>query len=65
MPWLILPKDDPRFFKISKRFQVKSKPRLILMTPEGVVVDSNAEKAYYSGEGNILIESLLIEKAEE
>ena len=65
MPWLILPKDDPRYFKISKRFQVKSKPRLVLMTPEGVVVDENAEKAYISGTGNILIESLLIEKADE
>ena len=49
MPWLILPKDDPRFFKISKQFQVKSKPRFILMTPNGVVLEENAERVYYTG----------------
>ena len=49
MPWLVLAKDDPRFFKISKRFQVKTGTRLILMTTEGEVIDDKAEQRLYSG----------------
>ncbi len=47
MPWIVLPKNDPRFFKISKRFQVKTHLRFILMTPGGIVIEENAEKDYF------------------
>ena len=59
MPWLVLPRDDPRFFKISKRFQVKTKPRFILITPQGEVLDENAEKAYFQGNGNHHLETII------
>ena len=49
MPWLVMAEGDPRFFKISKRFQVKTGTRLILMTPEGEVIDDKAEQRLYSG----------------
>ena len=49
MPWLILPNGDKRFFKISKRFEVKGYPRLILLTTQGVIIESNAEKHFFCG----------------
>ena len=49
MPWLVMAEGDPRFFKISKRFQVKTGTRLILMTPGGEVIDDKAEQRVYSG----------------
>lgn len=47
MPWLSLQSEDQRFFRISKKFEVKEKPRLILMSKEGSVLEGNAEKAFY------------------
>ena len=55
----MLPNLDKRFFKISKQFEVKYKPRLILMTPEGVVLEGNAEKTFYQGQGEVLFENLV------
>ena len=42
MPWLALPKGDARLPPIAKKFEVRGVPRLIIIKPDGTVVDQNA-----------------------
>ena len=39
MPWLALPKGDARLPPIAKKFEVKGVPRLIIIKPDGTVID--------------------------
>lgn len=41
MPWLALPKGDPRLAPIAKKYDVKGVPRLIVVKPDGTVLDQN------------------------
>ena len=63
MPWLSLPHEDSRLFTISKKFEVKNKLRLILLSQEECqVLNANAEKAFHLGEGEELFQQLLGEE---
>jgi nucleoredoxin len=42
MPWLALPRADSRLAKLAKEFDVKGVPRLVILKPDGTVVDKNA-----------------------
>ena len=39
MPWLALPKGDARLGPIAKKYEVKGVPRLIIMKPDGTVLE--------------------------
>lgn len=41
MPWLALPKGDPRLATLAKRFEVKGVPRLVIIKPDGTVVEQS------------------------
>ena len=41
MPWLALPKGDPRMGALATQFKVTGVPRLIVLKPDGTVVDKN------------------------
>ena len=49
MPWLALPKGDARLPPIAKKFEVKGVPRLIIIKPDGTVVEQNAVKKLTEG----------------
>jgi nucleoredoxin len=57
-PWLALPKGDPRLATLAKRFDVKGVPRLIVIKPDGTVVDNSAVKKV-TEEGPSAIEEYL------
>ncbi len=41
MPWLALPKGDARLATLAKKFEVRGVPRLIIVKPDGTVVEQN------------------------
>ena len=41
MPWLALPKGDARLGPIAKKYEVKGVPRLIIIKPDGTVLEQN------------------------
>ena len=54
MPWLALPKGDARLPPIAKKFEVRGVPRLIIIKPDGTVVEQNAvQKITMEGPGAI------------
>mmetsp|Transcript_33001 Transcript_33001/g.24301 ORF Transcript_33001/g.24301 Transcript_33001/m.24301 type:complete len:143 (-) Transcript_33001:40-468(-) len=54
MPWIALPKGDERVKTLAQMFQVKGVPRLIVMKPDGTVVNDDAvEKVKKEGPGSI------------
>ncbi len=53
-PWLALPRGDGRLANLAKKFEVKGVPRLIVIKPDGTVVDNNAvRKVTEEGPGAI------------
>lgn len=42
MPWLALPLNDPRNAKLSSRFEVEGLPTLVIVDPDGNVVNKSA-----------------------
>ena len=58
MPWLALPKGDPRLAVVAKKYEVKGVPRLIVIKPDGTIVDNNGVKKI-SEEGPAAIEEYL------
>lgn len=44
MPWLALPKGDSRLVNLAKKYEVKGVPRLVIIKPDGTLVDNNAVK---------------------
>lgn len=42
MPWLALPRADKRIGNIAKKLEVKGVPRLIVLKPDGTVINSSA-----------------------
>ncbi len=54
MPWLALPKGDSRLPPIAKKFEVRGVPRLIILKPDGTVVEQNGvQKITMEGPGAI------------
>ena len=54
MPWLALPKGDARLPPIAKKFEVRGVPRLIIIKPDGTVLEQNAvQKITMEGPGAI------------
>ena len=54
MPWLALPKGDARLPPIAKKFEVRGVPRLIILKPDGTVVEQNGvQKITMEGPGAI------------
>ena len=49
MPWLALPKGDARLGPIAKKYEVKGVPRLIIMKPDGTVLEQNGVKKLTEG----------------
>ena len=49
MPWLALPKGDPRLGPIAKKFEVKGVPRLMILKPDGTVLEQNGVKKLTEG----------------
>ncbi len=58
MPWLALPKGDARLAPIAKKFEVKGVPRLIIIKPDGTVLEQNGVKKI-TDEGPVAIEEYL------
>ena len=58
MPWLALPKGDGRLAKLAKEFEVKGVPRLVILKPDGTVIDKNAVQKV-TNEGPMAIEEYL------
>lgn len=58
MPWLALPKGDARLGPIAKKYEVKGVPRLIVIKPDGTVLDQNGVKKI-TEEGPAAIEEYL------
>ena len=58
MPWVALPRGDARLAKLAKKFEVKGVPRLIILKPDGTVIDSNAVQKV-TNEGPVAIEEYL------
>ena len=44
MPWLALPKGDARLGPIAKKYEVRGVPRLIILKPDGTVLEQNGVK---------------------
>ena len=42
MPWAALPRGDKRLPPIAKKFEVKGVPRLIVLKPDGTVINNSA-----------------------
>jgi len=42
MPWAALPKGDSRLASLAKTFDVKGVPRLVILKPDGTVIDKSA-----------------------
>jgi nucleoredoxin len=54
MPWLALPRGDSRLPAIAKKFEVKGVPRLIVLKPDGSVINNSAvQKVSQEGPGAI------------
>ena len=54
MPWIALPFKDARLAGLAKKFEVKGVPRLIILKPDGTVVDNSAiDKIKSEGPGAI------------
>ena len=49
MPWLALPKGDARLGPIAKKYEVKGVPRLIIIKPDGTVLEQNGVKKLTEG----------------
>lgn len=58
MPWLALPRGDKRTATIAKKFEVKGVPRLIVMKPDGTVINNSAVQKV-SEEGPAAIEEFI------
>ena len=58
MPWLALPKGDPRLPGLAAAFEVKGVPRLVVIKPDGEVVDQNGVK-FVTENGPVAIEQYL------
>jgi nucleoredoxin len=58
MPWLAVPRGDPRVAAVAKKFEVRGVPRLIILKADGTVVDDNAVKKVLA-EGPAAIEGYL------
>ena len=58
MPWLALPRGDKRLGPIAKKFEVKGVPRLIVLKPDGTVINNSAVQKV-SEEGPAAIEEFL------
>lgn len=58
MPWIALPKGDSRLATLAKKYEVKGVPRLIVIKPDGTVVDSNGVRKI-TEEGPAAIEEYL------
>lgn len=58
MPWLALPRADKRIGNIAKKFEVKGVPRLIVLKPDGTVINPNAVKKV-TDEGPAAIDEFL------
>ncbi len=58
MPWLAVPRADPRIATVAKKFEVRGVPRLIILKADGTVVDKDAVKKVTS-EGPAAIEGYL------
>ena len=43
-PWVALPRGDSRLMNLAKKFEVKGVPRLIVLKPDGTIVDNNGVK---------------------
>jgi len=54
MPWLALPRGDARLPALAKKFEVKGVPRLIVLRPDGSVINNSAvQKVSQEGPGAI------------
>ena len=42
MPWIALPFKDARLANLAKKFEVKGVPRLVILKPDGTVIDNSA-----------------------
>ena len=42
MPWLALPFRDARLASLAKRFEVKGVPRLVVLKPDGTIINNSA-----------------------
>ena len=40
MPWLALPRGDKRLPPVAKKLEVKGVPRLVVLKPDGTVINS-------------------------
>lgn len=58
MPWLALPKGDSRLAILAKQYDVKGVPRLVILKPDGTVIDKNAVQKI-TNEGPSAIEEYL------
>lgn len=58
MPWYALPKGDARLANIAKKYAVRGVPRLIVMKPDGTVIDDNGVQKI-TNEGPQAIEEYL------
>ena len=57
-PWLALPKGDSRLPNLAKKYDVKGVPRLIILKPDGTVLEQNAVRKI-TEEGPAAIEDYL------
>jgi nucleoredoxin len=58
MPWIALPRGDARMKTLATKFAVKGVPRLVILKPDGTVIDDDAV-AKVSREGPDAIEEYL------
>jgi hypothetical protein len=58
MPWLALPKGDARLAPLAKKYEVKGVPRLVVIKPDGTVVE-NSGVTKVTKEGPAAIEEYL------
>jgi len=42
MPWLALPFKDARLATLAKKFEVKGVPRLVVLKPDGTIINHSA-----------------------
>lgn len=57
-PWLALPRGDKRLGPVAKKFEVKGVPRLIVLKPDGTVINNSAVQKV-TEEGPAAIEEFL------
>ena len=58
MPWLALPRGDPRIRNLAQKYNVKGVPQLIIVKPDGTLVDKEGVKRI-KNEGPVAIEEYL------